>query len=64
MFKHTKNGQGDSVYSAEDRDGDEFSVEFYGNEMVEMMAYSDTGCIVMDKAQAIAFAELILTQLK
>lgn len=64
MFDITKNGQGNLVFSASDKDGDDFDVEFYGNELVEISVYSATGILLLSKEQAIALAEAIIQQTK
>lgn len=64
MFNITKNGQGNLVFSGSDKDGDDFDVEFYGNELVEISVYSETGCLLLTKEQAVALANELLKQTK
>lgn len=62
MFYITKNGQGNLVFSASDKDGDDFDVEFYDNELVEIIVYSETRCLLLTKEQAVSLANEILKQ--
>lgn len=47
-----------------DSDGDEFSVEFFGSEAIEVVSHCGHGCIVLDREKALAFAKLIINQLE
>ncbi|QXG07704.1 hypothetical protein [Erwinia phage Snitter] len=64
MFNITKNGQGNLVFSGADKDGDDFDVEFYGSELVEISVYSATGCLLLNKEQAVALANVLIEQTK
>lgn len=64
MFNITKNRQGNLVFSGADVDGDDFDVEFYGNDLVEINVHSETGCLILDKEQALALANVLIEQTK
>lgn len=63
MFEEKRNSCGNVVLTASDTDGDEFSVEFYGSDMIEIMAMSDTGCIVLEDHEALELARMIIERL-
>lgn len=63
MFKHTKNGTGETVTSFEDRSGDEVMLTFGDNGAGYLEIDIDV-CAVLTKEQAIAVAELILSRFK
>lgn len=51
----------DIIADFKDRDGDDCMVEAYaGGELIEISSCSDTGCIVLDRNEAIQFANKIL----
>jgi hypothetical protein len=65
MFKATKNGAGNYVYNFSDAVSGGVDTEFLGGgDLVEIEVFSDTGCAVLTKEQAIAIANLILQQTK
>lgn len=45
-----------------DDDGDDFCVDIHGSNCVEIVAYHDSRCIVLNKAQAIELANKILSE--
>lgn len=63
MGTEKRNTCGNVVYEDYDKDGDEFSVEFYGRELIEIMAFSDTGCIVLESEKALELANKIIERL-
>lgn len=65
MFKATKNGSGNYVYNFSDAANGECEIEFLGGgDLVEIEVFSDTGCAVLTKEQAVAIANLILQETK
>lgn len=63
MLTEKRNACGNLVCTGTDTDGDDFTVEFYGAELIELMAESDTGCIVLDKERALELARCIIDRL-
>lgn len=47
-----------------DSDGEEFSVEFFSNEAIEIVSQLGRGLITLDREKALAFAKLIINQLE
>lgn len=57
------------TFEFDDKDGDTCCIQFYENTkgdagLVELQIYSETGCMVLTKEQAISFANKILEHVK
>lgn len=60
---NTRDREGDTTaYEFHDKDGDELTITFTGGELMELVVYSPTGCMVLDKEGALELANAILQE--
>ena len=60
---NTRDREGDTTaYEFHDKDGDELTITFTGGELMELVVYSSTGCMVLEKAGALELANAILQE--
>lgn len=51
-----------TAYEFHDKDGDELTITFTGGELMELVVYSSTGCMVLEKEGALELANAILQE--